>query len=247
MPVDQPFNIYREQLSSQYRGLALWDPNPVQGLFKDPGPGHVSIGDVGYLDNGTFMRIFNVKLPRDDPSNTFIEIPEGYKPLNREHFDNVRHSAVRQEEYQSHVSKVDNVAANTHDDHGALLSLPHGARSEDVIRTKLFEDYIRDNVDSWLRWSKKEGFPVENMEDLILVTGCTLAKSWAAAAFDGTMSRGEDATAISLEARKSDGGGAQFVWRNIRGGVEHHHSDPVCSPAYFFLAVNSIFSIILEY
>ena len=114
--------------------------------------------------------------------------------------------------------------------HGALLSLPHGARSEDVIRTKLFEDYIRDNVDSWLRWSKKEGLPVENTEDLILVTGCTLAAPWAAAVFDGTTSRDEDAR-ISLGVRKSDGGGVQFVWRNIRGSVEYHHSDEsVCSP-----------------
>ena len=61
--------------------------------------------------------------------------------------------------------------------HGALLSLPHGGHSEDVIRTKVFEDYIRDNVDSWFRWSKRRGFPVERMEDLILVAGCTLATS----------------------------------------------------------------------
>jgi hypothetical protein len=117
------------------------------------------------------------------------------------------------------------------------LSLPHGARSEDVIRTKLFEDYIRDNVDSWLRWSKKEGLPVENMEDLILVTGCTLAKSWAVAAFDGTLSRAEDATTISL-SKKSDGCEEKFVWRNMHGKVAHNHRDPVCSPAYFFLVVN---------
>jgi len=114
MPVDQPFSIYQEQLSSQYHGLALWDPKPVESLFNDPP--HVSIGDVGYLDNGTFMGIFNVKLPRDHPSNTFIKIPEGYKPLKREHFDNVRRSDVRQEEYHSHVSKVDNVRANTHEE-----------------------------------------------------------------------------------------------------------------------------------
>ena len=106
MPVDQPFNIYQEQLSSQYHGLALWDPTPVQGLFNDLG--HVSIGDVGYLDKGQFIRILNVKLPRDNP-NKFIEIPEGYKPLKREHFDNVRRSKIRQEEYHSHMSKVDNV------------------------------------------------------------------------------------------------------------------------------------------
>ena len=121
--------------------------------------------------------------------------------------------------------------------HGALLSLPHGARSEDVIRTKLFEDYIRDNVDSWLRWSKKEGLPVENTEDLILVTGCTLAKSWAVAVFDGTTSSDGDVT-ISLEVRKSDGGEVQFVWHDIRGSVAYHHNDSVCSPAYFFIAVN---------
>ncbi len=65
---------------------------------------------------------------------------------------------------------------------GALLSLPHGARTEDVINTKLFEDYIRDNVVNWFHWSNEAGLPVERMEDLILVTGCTLARSWAAAA-----------------------------------------------------------------
>ena len=110
----QPFNVYREQLSSQYHGLALWNPNPVKGLFKDPD--HVSIGDVGYLDNGAFIRIFNAKLPRDHPSNQFIELPVEYKPLKREHFNNVRRYEVRQEEYHSHLCKVDNVRANRHDE-----------------------------------------------------------------------------------------------------------------------------------
>jgi hypothetical protein len=111
MSVNQPPDIYREQLSSQYQGLALWDPNPVEGLFNNPS--HVSIGDVGYLDNGAFIRIFNVELPRNDQSNTLIDIPGEYKPLKREHFSNVRRSEIRQEEYYSHVSKVDNVYAST--------------------------------------------------------------------------------------------------------------------------------------
>jgi hypothetical protein len=117
MPVDQPFNIYREQLrfSFPYHGLALWDPTPVQVLFRYPG--HVSIGDVGYLDNGTFMRIFNVKLPRDHPSNTFIFMPGEYKPLEQEHFDNVRRSEVPQREYHTpYVSKVDDVGADRHEE-----------------------------------------------------------------------------------------------------------------------------------
>jgi hypothetical protein len=119
---------------------------------------------------------------------------------------------------------------------GALLSLPHKGHRKDVIPIKLFEDYIRDNVDNWFRWSKKMKLPVEHMEDLILVTGCTLVTSWAAAAFDGHMSVDSDPTTISLETRKSDGGGAQFFWRNIRGSVEYHNSRfrPVRSPGYVF-------------
>jgi hypothetical protein len=127
--------------------------------------------------------------------------------------------------------------------YGALLSVPYGTRSEDVIRTKPFEDYVRSYVDSWLYLSKMAVLPVENMEDLILVTGCTLTTWWAVAAFDGSTARGEDATAISLTARKSnygksDYGGAQFVWHGMRGRVLHNHKLSVCSPAYFFLVVN---------
>ena len=106
MPVDQPFSIYREQLSSQYHGLALWDPNPVQVLFNDFDFGHVSIGDVGYLNNGAFIRLFNVELP-DNRSNKFIELPpEGYKPLKWER-DNVRRSEVHQEKYHSLAVELD--------------------------------------------------------------------------------------------------------------------------------------------
>ena len=122
-------------------------------------------------------------------------------------------------------------------DRGALLSLPHKGLRKDVIPIKVFEGYIRDNVDSWFRWSKKMKLPVERMEDLILVTGCTLVTSWAAAAFDRRTSVSDsDATTISLEAGKSDGGGTRYFWRNIRGSVEYHNSrfDPVCSLGYVF-------------
>ena len=119
---------------------------------------------------------------------------------------------------------------------GALLSLPHSGHRRDIIPIKVFEDYIKDNVDGWFRWSRKMKLPVEQMEDLILVTGCTLVTSWAAAAFDGHLSVDSDAPTISLEARKFGGGGTRFFWRNIRGSVEYHNSrfNPVRSqsPSY---------------
>jgi hypothetical protein len=115
MPVDQPFSIYREQLSSHYHGLALWDPKPVEHLFKQPG--HVSIGDVGYLDNGAFMRMFNVTLPWDDPSNELLGKPGKYEPIKPTYFSNVRHNEVLEGEYCTpHVSKVDNIGADRHEE-----------------------------------------------------------------------------------------------------------------------------------
>ena len=119
---------------------------------------------------------------------------------------------------------------------GALLSLPEKGRRKDVISIKVFENYIRDNIDNWFRWSKEMMLPVDHMEDLILITGCTLVTSWAAAAFDGHMSVDSDATTISLKARKSGGGRTQFFWRDICGNVEYHNSrfDQVRSPGYVF-------------
>ena len=115
MPVDEPFNVYREELSSHNHGLALWDPKPVENLYKQPG--HVSIGDVGYLEDGAFMRMFNVTLPWDDPSNELLGKPEKYERIEPCYFSNVRDNEIREgEHYTLHVSKVDNFGADRHEE-----------------------------------------------------------------------------------------------------------------------------------
>jgi hypothetical protein len=114
------------------------------------------------------------------------------------------------------------------------LSLPNGGRHEDVIRTKAFADYIRDHVVSWYTWAQKNKLGVERMEELILVSGCTLVTSWAAAVFvDNTMK-----AEISLASRTLNNGGASFVWSNNQGAVVYHNSrsDPVRSLGYVYLA-----------
>jgi hypothetical protein len=113
---------------------------------------------------------------------------------------------------------------------GALLSLPNGGHHEDVIRAQVFEDYIQAYVDSWFTWAQKNRLGVKRVIDLILVSGCTLVTSWAAAAFvDDTM----DAE-ISLASKTFHNGGASLVWSNIRGHVLYHNSrfEPVRSPGY---------------
>jgi hypothetical protein len=67
------------------------------------------------------------------------------------------------------------------------------------------------------------------MEDLILVTGCTLVTSWAAVAFLGRTGTAE----ISL-VQTSDRSETSFEFNNIRGNVAQHCSsfDSVGIPCY---------------
>ena len=83
MPVDPHFNVYRDQLTALSQGLALWNPSPPRQIYNN-----VSIGDVGYLQEGTFIRMFNVMLPWDHPSNRTIGNPEPYEPLDCGPFTN---------------------------------------------------------------------------------------------------------------------------------------------------------------
>ena len=115
---------------------------------------------------------------------------------------------------------------------GALLFLPNDGLHEDTIRTKLFEDYIRDHVDTWFDWAQINKPSVERIENLILVTGCTMVTSWAAAVcVDNTLE-----AEITLGSRTLSDAGASFVWRDVRGHVEYHNS-PVRTLDYILLGM----------
>jgi hypothetical protein len=102
MPVEQPSNVYREQLSSLYHGLALWKPNP-EGLYDQ-----VAIGDVGYVSEGAFIRMFNVTLPWDDESNRTLGIPARYDFLDSGDITIRRETFGKVEYYSRHVSREEN-------------------------------------------------------------------------------------------------------------------------------------------
>jgi hypothetical protein len=97
------------------------------------------------------------------------------------------------------------------------LRVPYDGVHKDVIRTKVFEDYIREHADSWLSFAQSRKLEVERMEDLIFVTGCTLVTSWGIAAFVDACS-GEDA---ELEMKFQTHPGDYFDWREIHPIVTH--------------------------
>lgn len=117
------------------------------------------------------------------------------------------------------------------------MTLPQDGLRKDVIRTKVFEDYIRDHVDSWYSLAVQRRLDVERMEDLILVTGCTLVTSWGVAAF---IDNAQDAEVV-LRLR-----GRVFDWREIRPSVAYQNSHPVRLPSQIAVSFTEFFFSILE-
>src|SRR6266851_4725964 len=62
---------------------------------------------------------------------------------------------------------------------GAILSLPAPARRQDTLAEGDFSKWIVKNIDVWFAFARRLGFGITRMEDIVLVTGCHLARSWA--------------------------------------------------------------------
>jgi hypothetical protein len=103
----EPFNIYREQLSSLYQGVALWEPNPVKELYDQ-----VSIDNVGYVHKGFFYCMFNVTLPPDDPSNNKLGKPDDYTPLDCGPFVNIHNTTITNRNFCSRYVSIKSGSKN---------------------------------------------------------------------------------------------------------------------------------------
>jgi hypothetical protein len=67
----------------------------------------------------------------------------------------------------------------------AVLFLPTTTRREDTIAQGDFGRWIVTHIGSWLAFARKLGLGIEEMEEIILVTGCDRTRSWTNIAFLG--------------------------------------------------------------
>ena len=63
----------RQMHSAKPQHLALWDPSP----FADR---EVQLGDVGYIYEGAFRRLFNITVGADDPAQESA-VPNPFEPI----------------------------------------------------------------------------------------------------------------------------------------------------------------------
>jgi hypothetical protein len=91
------YDIFREQLAAKYPGYghALWEPNP--GKLFCP----VEVGDVGYIREGGFHRLFNALLPPNHTSHDKFGVPEYHEPLSPKLQDHINSSTLKPNHYYS--------------------------------------------------------------------------------------------------------------------------------------------------
>ena len=63
-PSSAPDIVYPSSLATLYQGYALWYPEPHV-------TGEAQIGDVGYIREGAFIRLFNLNSSRPEHQVTF--------------------------------------------------------------------------------------------------------------------------------------------------------------------------------
>ncbi|KAH9006691.1 hypothetical protein EDB83DRAFT_726411 [Lactarius deliciosus] len=178
-------------MAHPHLGHALWDTSPGDL------PVGVQVGDVGFVRQGKFHRLFNALCSKYHPSNQRFGVPRDYEqliPVVPNHIDS---GAVNPNNFCSYgVTVTSNpfltagppasgpaeVSFSCTAKRGAVLSLPVAARREDTLVLAHFRQWMVRHINSWYAFSQQQGLGIE-MEDIILVTGCHRTRSSANVVF----------------------------------------------------------------
>jgi hypothetical protein len=103
------------------------------------------------------------------------------------------------------------------------LSLPVTARREDTLAQGDFGRWIAKHIDSWFAFARGLGLGIEEMEEIILVTGCDLTRSWTNVAFLENEPDARVSFGVKVEVAGFDTSiDFQFSPENARGAVLLH-------------------------
>jgi hypothetical protein len=96
---------------------------------------------------------------------------------------------------------------------GALLYLPFPASREETTAHDDFSNWIVKHTDECLNVAKDLGYGVNRTEDIVLVTGRRLARSWFSVAF----SEGRGLAEVSFRIEVFGEFGVRFMVQDVSG------------------------------
>ena len=83
--------------------------------------------------------------------------------------------------------------------------------------------WIVKHIDNWFAFARRLELGIENMEEIILVTGCDLTRSWTNIAFFENEVDAQVSFGVSVEGPTSNPSvDFQFSPENVRGAVLRH-------------------------
>src|SRR6266850_5344580 len=98
---------------------------------------------------------------------------------------------------------------------GAALFLPVESHCQDTLARADFAKWIVKHIDTWFAFTKKLGLGIEQMEEIILVTGRDRTKSWVNVAFLGCEAEAQ----VSFAFRVVKGPGDSIEWQVSPGKI----------------------------
>lgn len=87
------------------------------------------------------------------------------------------------------------------------------AERQETVARREFGKWIIENVDACFKIAVDFGYAVDRMEDIVLVTGCHLARSWVNIAFSESRGGAE----VSFRVQVSGNSSVHFDERDVRG------------------------------
>ncbi|KAF8802564.1 hypothetical protein BYT27DRAFT_7112072, partial [Phlegmacium glaucopus] len=193
IPLQKGNDIYERHLTPKGRGFPLWIPEPNQVLHMGYRRTGIRIGDVGIITHdGGFAFLFNICLPHNDPVNPQM-LPENFAPISPPIspfdiekfvvFKKGSHLASASIERSQTSVDISGIVFESSDSEGAILTMPRGARSENLGNYARFREYATANIDDWYKFvNGPRGREAKN-GDVRLVTGFDKTTSWGIATF----------------------------------------------------------------
>ncbi|PCH41795.1 hypothetical protein WOLCODRAFT_71418 [Wolfiporia cocos MD-104 SS10] len=181
-------DVYAKQLSPLQLGHPLWDPDPVGD--------EVMFGDVGFMEGGSFMRLFNATLPAKHPLNTKYGVPEGFVPIKIETEGCVNKEVISTRVFTSPSVTVTAPDGNSDpvgegstgglnfqctDEQGALLVLKEDAVHEELHPSRKMMRYMSQNHASWYIFAAKRLNIHVAREGIVFVRGFIKTADWVVA------------------------------------------------------------------
>ncbi|KAL6308828.1 hypothetical protein BKA93DRAFT_822112 [Sparassis latifolia] len=207
MPRASASDVYAELLWSKYYGHPLWDPELAPG-------GEVRLGDVGFIREGAFHRLFNA-YPHELWASAFghtdqesevnpFGVPEGFEPFSSRGRDNFGYRPRSPGLSHSRTSKDVTVTNLCRPSFGEMLPMidtgvlsleyngnQHGAAllieagdSKFVKFTRRLSDYMKKNHDSWVLFANDTMDIDMASEDIVLVIKWVKTARWAMVVMD---------------------------------------------------------------